>query len=99
MKKQFFVVAELIAQEGKFEELKQIFEELAEETRKEKGAVEYLFIEDQSKPNTLLSIEKWENTDEDAKHWETPHLQKALTNADRIMVNNRAIIHKGFKII
>ena len=39
MKKQFFVVAELIAQEGKFEELKQIFEELAEETRKEKGAL------------------------------------------------------------
>lgn len=99
MSKQFFVVAELIAQEGKYEELKQIFEELAEETRKEKGSLEYFFIEDQNKPNTLLSIERWENVEADSEHWETPHLKKALIAADKIMVNNRAIIHKGFKII
>ena len=45
MNKQIFVVAELTAQKGKFDELKQIFENLATETRKEKGAVEYFFID------------------------------------------------------
>ncbi|MCH2043931.1 MAG: antibiotic biosynthesis monooxygenase [Saprospiraceae bacterium] len=99
MNKQIFVVAELTAQKGKFDELKQIFENLATETRKEKGAVEYFFIEDQNKPNTLLSIERWENPDEEAKHWKTAHLKKALDAASKILVDNKAIIHKGFQII
>jgi quinol monooxygenase YgiN len=99
MSKNVYVVAELTAQEGKFEEMIKIFEELAEETRKEKGAVEYFFIEDQTKPNTILSIEKWENADEEAKHWETPHLNKALENATKILVDNKAIIHKGLQVI
>jgi len=99
MNQQIFVVAELTAQEGKFEEMKTIFEELAAETRKEKGAIEYFFIEDQTKPNTLLSIERWENAEEEAKHWETPHLQKALANVTKILVDNKAIIHKGLQTI
>jgi len=99
MNKQFFVVAELTAQEGKFDEMKAIFEGLAAETRKEKGAVEYFFIEDQNKPNTLLSIERWENDVEEAKHWETSHLKEALENASKILVDNKAILHKGFQVI
>lgn len=96
---QVFVVAELTAQDGKFDEMKKIFEDLAAETRKEKGAVEYFFIEDQSKPNTLLSIERWENAEEEAKHWETSHLNKALESATKILVDNKAIIHKGLQVI
>lgn len=99
MNKQIFVVAELTAQDGKFEEMKQIFEDLAAETRKEKGAIEYFFIEDETKPNTLLSIERWENAVEEAKHWETPHLKNALENASKILVDNKAIIHKGLQVI
>ena len=99
MSKQVFVVAELTAQEGKFEALKGIFQTLAQETRKEKGAVEYFFIEDETKPNTLLSIERWENAAEEARHWETPHLKTALEEATKILVDNKAIIHKGNQVI
>lgn len=99
MNEHVFVAVELVAQEGKFQEMKGILEELARETRKETGVQEYFFIEDQTKPNTLLSIERWENIEEEAKHWETPHLKKALEKVTPILVDNRAIVHKGFQII
>lgn len=98
MNKNIYVVAELTAQDGKFEEMKKIFQKLSKATRNEKGALDYFFIEDKNKPNTLLSIERWENEEEEAKHWQTSHLEKALEDASKILVN-KAIIHKGFQII
>ncbi|MEO1053012.1 MAG: antibiotic biosynthesis monooxygenase [Bacteroidota bacterium] len=98
MSKPIYVVAELTAQEGKFDEMNQIFQALANESRKEPGAVEYFFIEDQSKPNTLLSIEKWENETEESKHWQTPHLAKALEQAKEVL-SGEPTIHKGFQVI
>ncbi|NER08209.1 MAG: antibiotic biosynthesis monooxygenase [Okeania sp. SIO3C4] len=99
MNEKVFVVVELVAQDGKFQEMKGILEELAQETRKETGVLEYFFIEDQTKPNTMLSIERWENAQEETKHWETPHLKKALEKVTKILVDNKAIVHKGLKII
>lgn len=94
-----YTIAELVAQEGKFEELKLILTELAKETRKEPGALEYFFIEDKLKPNTILSCERWENEAEEAKHWETEHLKNGLARASKVIVNGEAILHKGPQII
>ncbi|MEO1009938.1 MAG: antibiotic biosynthesis monooxygenase [Bacteroidota bacterium] len=99
MSEHVFVVVELVAQEGKYGDMKRILEDLARDTRKESGVLEYFFIEDQTKPNTMLSIERWENVEEEAQHWETPHLKNALEKVTQILVDNRAIIHKGFQII
>lgn len=98
MDKPIFTVAQLTAKQGKLEDLKQVLSDLATETRQEKGALEYFFIEDQSHPNTILSIERWENTDAEAKHWETPHLKNALSKMGGIL-ETKAIIHKGFQVI
>ncbi len=94
-----FTIAELVAQEGKFEELKQILTELAKHTRQEPGALEYFFIEDKLKPNTILSYERWQDESEEAKHWETTHLKEGLAKASKILVNGEAILHKGPQII
>lgn len=98
MKDHFFTVAELIAKEGKLDELKQVLDELANETRKEKGALEYFFIEDELKPNTILSIERWDGRAAEAEHWQTTHLTQALAKLGGILEGD-AIIHKGLQII
>ncbi|MEM0939935.1 MAG: putative quinol monooxygenase [Bacteroidota bacterium] len=98
MNKSIHIIVELSAKEGKLEEMKQIFEELARETRNEDGAIDYIFIEDQNKPNTLLSIEKWESEDAEAKHWETPHLKEALKKAEEVLAG-KPIIHKGLQVV
>ncbi|PWJ44950.1 putative quinol monooxygenase [Sediminitomix flava] len=95
MSKQIFTVVALTAKEGKLEELKEVVSKLAEETRKEAGVIEYLVIENALKPNTVFSIEKWENEKEEEKHWETPHLKSALEKLDDILASE-AVIHKGF---
>lgn len=98
MNKPIFVVVELTAKEGKFEEMKLLFKELATSTHKEENPVEYFFIEDQNKANTLLSIEKWPNEVEEAQHWKTSHLQSALGKLDEFLSSD-PIIHKGFQVI
>ena len=98
MSDNLYTIAELTAQDGKLDELKAILTDLAQETRKEAGAVEYFFILDQSKGNTILSYEKWTNADEEGKHWETPHLTSAIEKLKDVLEGN-PVIHKGHQII
>ena len=98
MEENIYTIAELTAQEGKLEELKSILKDLAVETRKEEGAIEYFFILDEKKANTILSYEKWTDAENEAKHWETPHLKNALGKLDAVLAE-KPVIHKGKKII
>ncbi|WP_299458774.1 putative quinol monooxygenase [uncultured Microscilla sp.] len=99
METQVFTVASLEAKEGKFEELKQIVADLGKGTREEKGNIEYLIIEDPTKPNTLFSIEKWESKEEEAKHWETTHLKNALSKLETLLAKDVAIyLNKGVQV-
>ena len=99
MSKNTYTIAILKAKPGRLDDLKLTLETLAAETRKELGAQEYFFIQDESHDtNTILSYERWENADEEGKHWKTPHLNKALNELGDIL-DGDAIIHKGPKII
>ena len=93
-----FTIAELTAQEGKLERLEDILRTLAEATRKEPGAAEYLFVLDQSKPNTIVSYEKWNSADDEAAHWKTPHLREALEQFKDVLASP-PVVHKGPQII
>lgn len=98
MSKNVYTIAELKAKEGKFDDLKTTLQALAAETRKESGAIEYFFIEDQKNPNTILSYEKWENAEEEGKHWDTPHLKAAIDKFGDIL-DGAPVVHKGLQII
>lgn len=98
MKENFYTVVELRAQEGRFEDLIQLLKELAEPTRKEEGCQEYLFIKDQTKKRTVLSIEKWDREEDENLHWQTPHLKKAVKQLENILETDPKI-HKGLKVI
>lgn len=99
MSKNVYTIAVLKAKPGRLDDLKSTLETLAAETRKELGAQEYFFIQDVAHDtNTILSYERWENAEEEGKHWESPHLNKALEQLGGIL-DGEAIIHKGSKII
>ena len=75
MSENIYTIAILKAKEGCLGDLKDILSVLATETRKEPGAIEYFFVQDVNHdPNTIVSYEKWQNTQEEAQHWQTPHL-------------------------
>ena len=98
MDKSLYTIAELVAKDGKIDELKVILTDLAKETRKEPGAVEYFFILDSEKKNTILSYEKWENSEEEEKHWKTKHLKEAIEKMKDVLEVS-PIVHKGNQII
>ena len=99
MNENIYTIAVLKAKEGRIGDLKSTLENLAEETRKEAGAVEYFFVHDENHDNnTIISYEKWINANEEAKHWETPHLNNAISKLKDIL-DGDPIIHRGPKVI
>jgi quinol monooxygenase YgiN len=93
-----YTIAVLKAKPGKADSLISILERLAGETRKEAGAVEYGFIQDQKSPDIVLSYEKWRDADAEAAHWQMPHLKAALAEFGAVLDGEPAI-YKGPKII
>ena len=99
MNQNIYTIAELTAKEGRLDDLKSVLEALAQETRKESGAIEYFFIHDENhNPNTIVSYEKWENVNEEGKHWKTKHLTHAMEQLKDIL-EGKPVIHRDPKII
>ncbi|WP_319372120.1 putative quinol monooxygenase [uncultured Ilyobacter sp.] len=70
------VVAKSVLKDGKTEEFKNLTKELIEETRKEKGCIEYILYEDIENEGTFTFIEKWEDIDCLKAHFESAHFKK-----------------------
>lgn len=93
-----YTIAVLKAKPGKADALISVLEKLAAETRKEAGAQEYGFIQDQKSPEVVLSYEKWQNAEAESAHWETPHLAAAIERF-KDLLDGEPVVHKGSKII
>jgi len=70
------VVAKSILKEGKTEEFKSLTRELIDETRKEKGCIEYVLYEDTESAGTFTFIEKWEDMDCLEAHFQSEHFKR-----------------------
>lgn len=97
MSKQINVVGRLTIQAGQMDTVKAALTELAQETRKEPGNIEYLILEDTETPNTMFSIEKWENAEAEAKHWETEHLKTAFAKIENLLAAE-PLVNKGHEV-
>ena len=94
-----YTIAVLKAKDGRLDDLKSTLSKLAMETREEKGAIEYFFVHDENyDPNTIVSYEKWENADEEAAHWKTPHLRQAIRDMKDIL-DGDPVVHRGPRVI
>ncbi|WP_224369943.1 putative quinol monooxygenase [Hyalangium versicolor] len=71
-----YVVAKLQAQTGKESALKGLLEPLTEPTRREKGCLRYIMLEDRQNPSVIILLEEWENEADLNAHLGLPHLQK-----------------------
>lgn len=72
------VVAKYRLKPGVREEYLEIARELAEETKKEEGCIQYVLYEDIKEPAILTMIEEW--TDEEAinAHMESAHMKRII---------------------
>lgn len=91
-----YVVSIMTAQAGKIEALKSALQVLAEGTHKEKGVIEYFFIQHQEQPNVVVSYEKWQDDQAEKAHWQTPHLKQAQVELQDVLAEV-PIVYKGLK--
>lgn len=99
MSEPIYTIAVLRAKNGRKSDLRSTLEALAEETRKEPGAVEYFFVEDEHHDaNTIVSYEKWSDAEAESAHWRTPHLKAAIVRMKDIL-DGDPVIHRGPRIV
>ncbi|MBT6843204.1 MAG: antibiotic biosynthesis monooxygenase [Candidatus Melainabacteria bacterium] len=93
-----YTIAILKAKDGSQEQMISSLTKLAQASRSEQGSLDYGFYQSQEDPNTIISFEEWQDPEAEAAHWQTPHLQAALTELEPILAE-APVIYKGPKII
>ncbi len=73
------VVVRITARPEKVEELKALLRGLVEPTRREKGCVSYQLLQNKADPTDFTFVEEWESDAAIDSHFETPHVQEALS--------------------
>ncbi len=93
-----YTIAVLKAKQGQEDTLLSTLQGLADATRQEHGCIEYGFYRDASEAGTVVSFERWVDTDAEASHWQTPHLKNALESLGPVLQEQPAIF-KTKKVI
>ena len=98
MSERLYTIAILKAKVDRLDEMIAVLEELAKQTRRETGALQYGFYRTQEDPNTVLSFEEWQDAAAEVDHWQTPHLTSAIA-AFKDLLDGDPIIYRGYQII
>lgn len=81
------VVARKLVNEGKIEEVKTLYEQLVQASRKEEGCIKYELYQDESNPQVLAVIEEWENKDALNKHMKSEHFTSLVPMIGKLTAN------------
>jgi quinol monooxygenase YgiN len=79
------VIATLIAREGKADELASCLRNLILPTRAEPGCRRYELWQNEADSNEFRFVEEWESSAALDAHFETPHIQNALSQLPELM--------------
>lgn len=72
------VVAKSFVQEDKLNEVIELYKELVELTRKEKGCINYELCQDEKDPTILTMIEEWESREALDEHMKSEHFTRIV---------------------
>lgn len=72
------VVAKKHVNEGKLDEVIELYKELVEASRREEGCIKYELYRDEKDALTVAVIEEWENKDALNKHSKSEHFTRIV---------------------
>lgn len=81
------VVARNFVREDKLNEIIDLYKELVELTRKEKGCIKYELYQDGNDPTILTMIEEWDSRNDLENHFNTEHFVRIVPMVKKYMVN------------
>jgi len=80
------VVARNFAQPDKLNEIIELYKELVELTRKEKGCIKYELYQDENNPAVLTMIEEWESKKALEDHFKAEHFVRLVPKVKKYML-------------
>lgn len=80
------VVARNFAKAEKFHEIIELYRELVELTRKEKGCIKYELYQDENNPDILTMIEEWQSREALEEHFKAEHFVRIIPNVKKYML-------------
>jgi len=93
MNTQIIVTAKFVIKADKLSESIALMKQLTGETNsKEAGCVTYYYLQNSENSLEFSSYEVWQNAEEEAKHWQTPHVQNALAHLPSLLETQPEII-------
>ena len=63
-----------------------IFKQMVEPTKTEKGYIEYEMYQDKNSDNTLVVLEKWETQEDFNNHLKSDHFNKFVPSLKELMI-------------
>ncbi|MEL6502097.1 MAG: putative quinol monooxygenase [Cyanobacteria bacterium J06623_1] len=95
--KKFYVTAKFTAKKTRVTDMITLLKKLTAETKSEAGCLDYGYYQSSEDSRVFTSIEVWKNHEAEAAHWDTQHLQDALTQLHNLM-DGEAEVTKYHKI-
>ncbi|MBI4852745.1 MAG: antibiotic biosynthesis monooxygenase [Acidobacteria bacterium] len=85
MSAQIHIVARIVAQSDKVEQVKEILLGLVDLTRKEEGCVSYQLLENKNDPTDFTFVEVWASQQAINAHFATSYVQNALAKVPSLV--------------
>lgn len=79
------VVARNFAQEDKLDEVLELYKELVELTRQEKGCIKYELYQDEKDSKILTMVEEWESREALENHFKAEHFVRIVPQVKKYM--------------
>ena len=80
------VIARSIARPDKVQEVRTLLKNIIEPSRKEKGCLRYVLLENSKDPTDFTAVEEWTDGTAYQGHLTSPHVQEALGKFDALTV-------------
>lgn len=88
MNNNLFVTAKFEVKKDKLDNALALMKNLTEATKQnEAGCINYYYLQNITNPCEFTSYEIWKNEEEELKHWNTIHVQKALKDMPDLLVS------------
>lgn len=78
------VTAQNFIDENNVEKFRKLADELIENTRKEKGCIEYSLFRDRNNKDNFCFVEKWESVEDLKAHFKSEHFMRIVPEIEKI---------------
>lgn len=92
------VISKIYVKEEKIHEFVEVFKEMIEPTKKEKGYIQYEMYQDEENPALLIVLEQWETRENFDNHLKSEHFERIVPKMT-VFMTKETEVNLCYKIV